>query len=150
MSRCSIATSRTWSTPAAAEVAQDNFADSLVAMPGQRRAYHSWRHGLCRLRCYPERRLGQGDSNAGRWLISGPCGTPTPTATVSGATFTDAYVTCVAVDQAAPVAIDHYGGFMDNDGTFAYEGREDSSRPVAPSTSSKFNPATNTTTSCWI
>ena len=24
--------------------------------------------------------------------------------------------------QAAPVAIDHYGGFMDSDGTFAYEG----------------------------
>ena len=24
--------------------------------------------------------------------------------------------------QAAPVAIDHYGGFIDSDGTFAYEG----------------------------
>ena len=38
--------------------------------------------------------------------------------------------------QAAPVAIDHYGGFMDSDGTVAYEGGGYSFTTVAPSTSS--------------
>src|SRR5205823_7617794 len=74
--------------------------------------------------------------NAGRWLISGPCGTPTPTPTATATATATATVTgtpsptptCTAGGspgpwtQAAPVAIDHYGGFMDSDGTFAYEG----------------------------
>jgi hypothetical protein len=53
-------------------------------------------------------------------LVGGPCGSPTPTPTASP--------TCTAGGspgpwtQAAPVAIDHYGGFIDSDGTFAYEG----------------------------
>src|SRR5262249_8289467 len=40
--------------------------------------------------------------------------TPTPTCAAGG--------TPGPWTQAAPVAIDHYGGFMDSDGTFAYEG----------------------------
>src|SRR5258708_26102117 len=49
--------------------------------------------------------------------------------------------------QAAPVAIDHYGGFMDNDGTFAYEGGGYSfSTSGTINEFGKFNPATNTWT----
>src|SRR4029077_390785 len=99
--------------------------------------------------------------NAGRWLISGPCGAPTPTATPT-ATHTptatptgtpSATPTCAAGGtpgpwtQAAPVAIDHYGGFMDSDGTFAYEGGGYSfSAGGTINQFGKFNPATNTWT----
>jgi hypothetical protein len=55
--------------------------------------------------------------------VSGICGgggspTPSPTCIPGGAPggAPGAWV------QAAPVSIDHYGGFMDSDGTFAYEG----------------------------
>ena len=49
--------------------------------------------------------------------------------------------------QAAPVAIDHYGGFMDSDGTFAYEGGGYSfSAGGTINEFGKFNPATNTWT----
>jgi N-acetylneuraminic acid mutarotase len=66
--------------------------------------------------------------NAGRYLL--PCGTPTPTptATPTAAGTATPTPTCTAGGtpgpwtQAAPVAVDHYGGFMDSDGTFAYEG----------------------------
>ena len=49
--------------------------------------------------------------------------------------------------QAAPVAIDHYGGFMDSDGTVAYEGGG-YSFSVGDNTNQfgKFDPATNTWT----
>ena len=77
--------------------------------------------------------------NAGRCFGAPPCGTPTPTPTAASPTATatatatvtgtpSATPTCVPVctpgtwTQAAPVAIDHYGGFMDSNGTFAYEG----------------------------
>src|SRR4029077_5225711 len=40
--------------------------------------------------------------------------TPTPTCTPGG--------TPGLWTDGAPVAIDHYGGFMDSDGTYAYEG----------------------------
>ena len=90
--------------------------------------------------------------NAGRWLISGPCGTPsTPTPTASGTP--SATPTCQPGGspgpwtQAAPVAIDHYGGFMDSDGTFAYEGGGYSfSAGGTINQFGKFNPATNTWT----
>jgi N-acetylneuraminic acid mutarotase len=62
--------------------------------------------------------------------VTGLCGggTPSPTPTVT-ATPT-ASPTCTPGGggtpgpwtQAAPVAVDHYGGFMDSDGTFGYEG----------------------------
>jgi N-acetylneuraminic acid mutarotase len=72
--------------------------------------------------------------NAGSYLL--PCGTPTPTPTATAtATATPTSTgtpsptpTCTPGGspgpwtQAAPVAIDHYGGFIDSDGTFAYEG----------------------------
>ncbi len=49
--------------------------------------------------------------------------------------------------QAAPVAIDHYGGFMDSDGTFAYEGGGYSfSAGGTINQFGKFDPATNTWT----
>ena len=49
--------------------------------------------------------------------------------------------------QAAPVAIDHYGGFMDSDGTFAYEGGGYSfSASGTINQFGKFNPVTNTWT----
>ena len=49
--------------------------------------------------------------------------------------------------QAAPVAIDHYGGFIDNDGTVAYEGGGYSfSAGGTINQFGKFNPATNTWT----
>src|SRR4029079_6117344 len=49
--------------------------------------------------------------------------------------------------QAAPVAIDHYGGFMDSDGTFAYEGGGYSFTTSGTINEfGKFNPATNTWT----
>ena len=89
--------------------------------------------------------------NAGRWLISGPCGTPSPTPTASGTP--SATPTCQPGGspgpwtQAAPVAIDHYGGFMDSDGTFAYEGGGYSfSAGGTINQFGKFNPATNTWT----
>ena len=89
--------------------------------------------------------------NAGRWLISGPCGTPSPTPTASGTP--SATPTCPPGGtpgpwtQAAPVAVDHYGGFMDSDGTFAYEGGGYSfSAGGTINEFGKFNPATNTWT----
>src|SRR6266704_5267637 len=49
--------------------------------------------------------------------------------------------------QAAPVAIDHYGGFMDSDGTFAYEGGGYSfSAGDNINTFARFDPVANT----WI
>src|SRR5439155_16063163 len=60
--------------------------------------------------------------------------TPTPTATATASATPTATGTPSATPtcspggspgpwtQAAPVGIDHYGGFMDSDGTFAYEG----------------------------
>ena len=57
------------------------------------------------------------------YYTGGPCGpTPTPTATPSATPTCTAGGTPGPWTQAAPVAIDHYGGFMDSDGTFAYEG----------------------------
>jgi hypothetical protein len=89
--------------------------------------------------------------NAGRWLISGPCGTPTPTPTASGTP--SATPTCPPGGspgpwtQAAPVAIDHYGGFIDSDGTVAYEGGGYSfTTSTTINEFGKFNPATNTWT----
>ncbi len=93
--------------------------------------------------------------NAGRWLISGPCGTPspTPTATATTSGTPSATPTCPPGGspgpwtQAAPVAIDHYGGFMDSDGTFAYEGGGYSFTTSGNINQfGKFNPATNTWT----
>ena len=66
-----------------------------------------------------------GDTNVvERSELAGPCGgtpTPTPTATPTP-TCSPGGGTPGPWTQAAPVAIDHYGGFMDSDGTFAYEG----------------------------
>ena len=62
----------------------------------------------------------------GTIYYGGPCGSPTPTPTATGTP--SATPTCPPGGspgpwtQAAPVGIDHYGGFMDSDGTFAYEG----------------------------
>ena len=51
------------------------------------------------------------------------------------------------VDAGTPVAIDHYGGFMDSDGTFAYEGGGYSFTTSGTINQfGKFNPATNTWT----
>ena len=111
----------------ATEVAQDNFADSLVAYRPV-----SGGHTTVGVTAYVGSDATQSGDwgkvivNAGRWLISGPCGTPTPTATASGTP--SPTPTCQPGGspgpwtQAAPVAIDHYGGFMDSDGTVAYEG----------------------------
>ena len=78
-------------------------------------------------------------------------GGPSPTPTVSGSP--SATPTCQPGGspgpwtQAAPVAIDHYGGFMDSDGTFAYEGGGYSfSAGDNINQFGKFNPATNTWT----
>jgi Kelch motif/Galactose oxidase, central domain len=59
--------------------------------------------------------------------ITGLCGTASPTPTATGTpsptpTCTPGGGTPGPWTQAAPVAVDHYGGFMDSDGTFAYEG----------------------------
>ena len=100
-------------------------------------------------------------------LVSSACGTPTPTPTASPsvtatptapATATptaspSATPTCTAGGtpgpwtQAAPVTVDHYGGFMDSDGTVAYEGGG-YSFSVGDNTNQfgKFNPSTNTWT----
>ena len=91
--------------------------------------------------------------NAGRWLLSGPCGTPTPTATATTTGSPSATPTCTAGGtpgpwtQAAPVAVDHYGGFMDSDGTVAYEGGG-YSFSVGDNTNEfgKFDPVANTWT----
>ena len=72
------------------------------------------------------------------------CGTPTPTPTATATTTGTPSPTPTCQPggspgpwtQAAPVAIDHYGGFMDSDGTFAYEGGGYSFTTVATSTSS--------------
>ena len=76
--------------------------------------------------------------------------TPTPTATAGTPSPTP---TCTAGGtpgpwtQAAPVAVDHYGGFMDSDGTVAYEGGG-YSFSVGDNTNQfgKFNPVANTWT----
>ena len=80
-----------------------------------------------------------------------PCGSPTPTPTVSGTP--SPTPTCPPGGspgpwtQAAPVAIDHYGGFMDSDGTVAYEGGGYSFTTGGTINEfGKFNPATNTWT----
>ena len=111
----------------ATEVAQDSFGDSLVAYRPV-----SGGHTTVGITAYVGSDATQSGDwgkvivNAGRWLISGPCGTPSPTPTASGTP--SATPTCQPGGspgpwtQAAPVGIDHYGGFMDSDGTFAYEG----------------------------
>ena len=48
--------------------------------------------------------------------------TATPTATVTPTSTCTPVCTPGAWTQGAPVAIDHYGGFIDSDGTAAYEG----------------------------
>ena len=87
-------------------------------------------------------------------------GTPTPTPTASpSATATatgtpSATPTCTPGGspgpwtQAAPVGVDHYGGFMDSDGTVAYEGGG-YSFSVGDNTNEfgKFDPVANTWTS---
>ena len=136
----------------ATEVAQDNFGDSLVAYRPV-----SGGHTTVGVTAYVGSDATQSGDwgkvivNAGRWLISGPCGTPTPTATASGTP--SATPTCQPGGspgpwtQAAPVAIDHYGGFMDSDGTFAYEGGGYSfSAAGTINQFGKFDPATNTWT----
>ena len=92
-----------------------------------------------------------GSGTAGRWLISGPCGTPSPTPTASGTPRrrlrAHREVRPVPWTQAAPVAIDHYGGFMDSDGTFAYEGGGYSfSAAGTINEFGKFDPVANTWT----
>ena len=75
-------------------------------------------------------------------VTGGGCPSPTPTGTPSATPTCTAGGTPGSWTQAAPVAIDHYGGFMDSDGTFAYEGggySEDNINQFG-----KFNPATNT------
>src|SRR4249919_3698256 len=78
-------------------------------------------------------------------------GAPSPTPTATGTP--SATPTCPPGGspgpwtQAAPVGIDHYGGFMDSDGTFAYEGGGYSfSAGGTINQFGKFNPATNTWT----
>ncbi len=86
-----------------------------------------------------------GTVNSGLQLVftEPPCGSPTPTATPT----CSAGGTPGPWTQAAPVAIDHYGGFMDSDGTFAYEGGGYSfSASGNINQFGKFNPATNTWT----
>ena len=54
---------------------------------------------------------------------TGSCGgTPTPTLTPTPTPTCTPGGTPGPWTQAAPVGIDHYGGFMDSDGTYAYEG----------------------------
>jgi hypothetical protein len=63
-----------------------------------------------------------------------PAATPTPTCSPGGSPG--------LWTQAASVGIDHYGGFMDSDGTFAYEGggySEDNINEFG-----KFDPVANT------
>ena len=84
-----------------------------------------------------------------------PCGspTPTPTATATSTGTPSPTPTCPPGGtpgpwtQAAPVTVDHYGGFMDSDGTVAYEGGG-YSFSVGDNTNQfgKFNPSTNTWT----
>ncbi len=83
--------------------------------------------------------------------LPGGCGGASPTPTATGTP--SATPTCTAGGtpgpwtQAAPVAIDHYGGFMDSDSTFAYEGGGYSfSVGGTINQFGKFNPATNTWT----
>ena len=52
----------------------------------------------------------------------GPSPTPTATGTPSATPTCPPGGSPGPWTQAAPVAIDHFGGFMDSDGTFAYEG----------------------------
>jgi N-acetylneuraminic acid mutarotase len=55
--------------------------------------------------------------------VTGLCGQVTPTPTPSGTpSCTPGGGSPGPWTQAAPVAVDHYGGFMDSDGTVAYEG----------------------------
>ena len=53
-----------------------------------------------------------GSATGGQSYILSPCGTPTPMPTCTPGNWT----------YAAPVKEEHYGGFMDSDGTFGYEG----------------------------
>src|ERR1043166_3025562 len=64
-------------------------------------------------------------------VVGAPCGTPSPTPTATATTTgsPSPTPTCTAGGgtpgpwpHAAPVAIDHYGGFMDSNGTVAWEG----------------------------
>ena len=77
----------------ATEVAQDNFGDSLVAYRPV-----SGGHTTVGVTAYVGSDATQSGDwgkvivNAGRWLISGPCGTPSPTADSIGITLRDAYV----------------------------------------------------------
>ena len=136
----------------ATEVAQDNFGDSLVAYRPV-----SGGHTTVGVTAYVGVDATQSGDwgkvivNAGNWLISGPCGTPTPTPTASGTP--SATPTCPPGGspgpwtQAAPVAIDHYGAFMDSDGTFAYEGGGYSfSTSANINQFGKFDPVANTWT----
>ena len=55
--------------------------------------------------------------------ITGLCGTTSPTPTPTGTpSCTPGGGTPGPWTQAAPVAVDHYGGFMASDGTYGYEG----------------------------
>ena len=86
-------------------------------------------------------------------IFAGACPSPTPTATATAAGTASPTPTCQPGGtpgpwtQAAPVAIDHYGGFMDSDGTFAYEGGG-YSFSVGDNINQfgKFNPVANTWT----
>ena len=94
--------------------------------------------------------------NAGRWLISGPCVTPTPTATPTAtATGTpSATPTCTPGGgtpgpwtPAAPRAIDAYGAGAAGDGTNAYVGAGYSfSLSGYTDQFARFNPVANTWT----
>ena len=77
----------------ATEVAQDNFADSLVAYRPV-----SGGHTTVGVTAYVGSDATQSGDwgkvivNAGRWLISGPCGTPSPHTDSVGNALSDAYV----------------------------------------------------------
>src|SRR6478609_3044426 len=88
-------------------------------------------------------------ASAERFCCGGGGQSPTPTATGTPS----ATPTCPPGGspgpwtQAAPVAIDHYGGFIDSDGTVAYEGGGYSfTTSDNINQFGKFNPATNTWT----
>ncbi len=81
--------------------------------------------------------------------LPGGCGgaSPTPTGTPSATPTCQPGGSPGPWMQAAPVAIDHYGGFIDSDGTFAYEGGGYSfSASGTINQFGKFNPTTNTWT----
>ena len=77
----------------------------------------------------------------------GSCPSPTPTGTPSPTPTCPPGGSPGPWTQAAPVAIDHYGGFMDSDGTVAYEGGGYSfSASGTINEFGKFDPVANTWT----